>query len=67
MNTQILLASLCLAVSFLNLVSTIFLSNFVFRILVADRKPPRVPRTPDDRGLVDLNYSPTYDPRFRDG
>lgn len=48
----------------LNLVSTIFLSNFVFRLLVADRKPPTQPK-PDDRGLVDPGYSPTYDPRFR--
>lgn len=64
MTVQTTLVSICLAVSLLNLVSTIFLSNFVFRLLVADRKPPTQPK-PDDRGLVDPGYSPTYDPRFR--
>lgn len=65
MNAQTVLVSFCLAVSLLNLVSTILLSNFVFRVLAADRKPPQIPSMPDDKGLVDPGYSPTYDPRFR--
>lgn len=65
MTTQTVLVSVCLAVSLLNLVSTIFLSNFVFRVMVDDRRSPKAPPEPDQKGLVDPGYSPTYDPRFR--
>ena len=65
MIIQTVLVSVCLAVSLLNLVSTIFLSNFVFRLLVAERRTPgKPPET--EKGLVDPGYSPTYDPRFRE-
>ena len=67
-------ALLCATIilSFLNLISTLFLSNAMFRIF--GRAP--LPKRPDkggsarpdipDKNLVDLKNHPTYDIRFRD-
>ena len=67
MTIEIILISFCCVICFANLFATIFLSNFIFRVLSDDRKISKTPPIPDDKGLVDLNYSPTYDPRFRGG
>ena len=50
--------------SVVNLVAVVFLSNSLFRILVADR-PPAPTRERRDTGLVDPSATVTYDPRFR--
>lgn len=48
----------------LNLVALLFLSNAFFRVMVSGREPVAPPPR-DERGLVDLRESGTYDPRFR--
>ena len=67
MTIEIILISFCCVICVANLFATIFLSNFIFRVLSDDRKVPNTPPIADDKGLVDLKYSPTYDPRFRGG
>jgi hypothetical protein len=58
---------LCGATCFLslvNLVAVIFLSNSLFRLLVAGR-PVHASSKGSDAGLVDPSPTVTYDPRFR--
>lgn len=66
MSTDIIIASLSLLVSSLNLVAILFLSNSVFRLLVNKEAEAREPvAAKRDEGLVDVRQSMTYDPRFR--
>ncbi len=51
-------------ISAVNLVAVVFLSNSLFRLLVAER-PPRISPKGSDAGLVDPSPTVTYDPRFR--
>ena len=67
MTTNLMLCAIAL-VSFLNLISTLFLSNAIFRIFGERPAPP--PETENRpvkaKNLVDLKNHPTYDIRFRD-
>lgn len=60
-----ILISFCFAVSFLNLIFTILLSNSLFRIV--SRLPENSSKSEliPDSGLVDVGPTPTYDTRFR--
>jgi hypothetical protein len=60
-----ILISFCLFFSFINFISIIFLSNFLFRVLVPKNKNYEKNNQSEDSGLVDLNPTVTYDPRFR--
>jgi len=64
--TVIVVCAVSLAFSVLNLVATLFLSNFVFRAFVAGPTRPEPPRTPErgSPGLMEVKDAPTYDPRF---
>jgi hypothetical protein len=67
---MILLISLCLFVSFLNLIFTIFLSNSFFRFATSIKSLMPKPKQSEqiqasNSGLVDLKPSLTYDLRFR--
>jgi hypothetical protein len=43
----------------------VLLSNSIFRVLAADRNRRRIlVKENDEKGLVDLKNSATYDPRF---
>jgi hypothetical protein len=65
-------ALLCATIilSFLNLISTLFLSNAMFRIFGSAPTPKRPLKEggsdSPDKNLVDLKNHPTYDIRFRD-
>lgn len=63
----VLIGVICL-VSFANLFFTVLLSNSMFRIVASDSRRQRLkPKDPDtEGGLVDVQNSLTYDPRFRD-
>lgn len=63
----VLIGVICL-VSFANLFFTVLLSNSMFRIVASDSRRQRLnPKDPDtESGLVDVQNSLTYDPRFRD-
>jgi hypothetical protein len=64
MVTYILL-SVCCLLSLLNTVFIVLLSNSIFRVLAADRNRRRIlVKENDEKGLVDLKNSATYDPRF---
>jgi hypothetical protein len=54
-----------LVVGVLNLIAVLFLSNAMFRILLASRAPPekKTSKSPE-KGLVDVKQTMTYDPRF---
>lgn len=66
MSTDIIIASLSLFISSLNLVAIILLSNSMFRLLVDKEAEAREPvAAKRDEGLVDVRQSVTYDPRFR--
>lgn len=66
MSPELIVASFGLAFSLANLLSTIFLSNAVFRLLMTDKNEKNSPvAPPDEKGLVDLREVPTYDMRFR--
>jgi hypothetical protein len=60
-----ILVSACCAVSFLNLIFTILLSNSLFRIVSRLPSRPEEPEAPMDVGLIDVKPTPTYDTRFR--
>lgn len=58
------LVSFCCAISFLNLIFTILLSNSLFRIV--SRLPENSAKSEKIlTGLVDVRPTPTYDARFR--
>jgi hypothetical protein len=65
-------ALLCATIilSFLNLISTLFLSNAMFRIFGSAPVPKKSDKeavlNPPGKNLVDLKNHPTYDVRFRD-
>lgn len=53
-----------LVVGTLNLVAVLFLSNALFRILMVPKRPiPGEPKS-EEKGLVDIRQTMTYDPRF---
>lgn len=66
MSIELVIVSIGCIVSFINLLSTIFLSNAVFRLLTTNRFEQNQERisSQKDVGLVDLPEIPTYDPRF---
>lgn len=68
MTTELILISLCLFFSVLNLTFTVFLSNSIFRFLTGlssgIREGARIEDSPSDSGLVDPKNSVTYDRRF---
>lgn len=54
MTLEIVLISICLAVSLFNLAGLIMLSNSIFRLIAADRSnEPVAPTARGDTGLVD--------------
>jgi hypothetical protein len=63
----LILISLCLFVSVLNLVFTLLLSNSMFRVVktIIGQEPVAVSSQTQDTGLVDVANVPTYDTRFR--
>lgn len=67
-----ILISCCLFFSVLNIIFTVFLSNSIFRLLTSNGKnlikkqiDKSKNNTNEDGGLVDLEPTVTYDPRFR--
>lgn len=64
MTTNILIAVCCLF-SILNFLSILFLSNSLFHILLSKEEIKLPIKNQDEKGLVDLKESPTYDSRFK--
>jgi cellulose synthase/poly-beta-1,6-N-acetylglucosamine synthase-like glycosyltransferase len=58
-----IIVSFCCLFSFLNLVFLVLIGNSLFRILSETRTPNRIKS--EEKGLVDLKPTPTYDIRFR--
>jgi hypothetical protein len=61
---MIYLVSISCALSFLNLIFILFLSNSIYRLFTRGM-PKQSSLKIEDKGLVDIKDSPTYDPRFR--
>lgn len=59
-----IMTGVSLFVGVVNLVAVLFLSNAFFRVMISGSEPV-APPPKDERGLVDLKESGTYDPRFR--
>lgn len=65
MSLELVLLTVCLALSAANLFSVIFLSNSVFRILLLrEQEIPPESFSSEERNLVDPGNSLTYDERF---
>lgn len=62
MRIEVILISITCLISLLNLFSTIFLSNALFKVFAPKPRLPK-PESPEV-GLVDLPEVATYDPRF---
>lgn len=64
MTAELILISLCLFFSVLNLFFTVFLSNSLFRLLTGGVRDEGEAVGDSDSGLVDPKNSMTYDRRF---
>jgi hypothetical protein len=64
MSTELVIISIVCFTSILNLLSTIFLSNAIFKLItIKQTKNVRVENL--EKGLLELPIVDNYDPRFR--
>lgn len=64
MTILYLLVAASLAVGVLNFLAVVLLSNAMFRFVSLERQAPE-PMPSRESGLLDLEATATYDPRFR--
>lgn len=66
MNILYILVSASIAVGVFNLIAVLFLSNSLFRMFLSNPPKGRLYKKTDsdDKGLVDMAQTLTYDPRF---